>query len=254
MNLLDPQQRRALAEQYVMGTMNESQQTVFALALARDAALRAEVADRHDKLLGIAPPAPPSNLAPARDLWRRIAVPLETKPQADHGHAVTVVHGVPRARPVWKRLWFWQGTSGLAVVTALALAAVLLAQRTAPTGSVVSGLTAPVQVAVLQQPQSKALGWLVEALPDGRLRLRPLAAATPLPPDQTLQLWGQRASDAIPAPLGLLKPGTPALLTVGPSPGGSEWLTFAVSQEPAGGSPAGRPTGPVLFSGQAVKG
>jgi anti-sigma-K factor RskA len=59
-----------------------------------------------------------------------------------------------------------------------------------------------------------------------------------------LELWALAAGAKAPAPLGVIPP---AGKTV--PPGVAEGTTLLVSLEPKGGSPTGKPTGPVLYAG-----
>jgi anti-sigma-K factor RskA len=89
--------------------------------------------------------------------------------------------------------------------------------------------------------------WLVEA-EGGALRLAALNPQ-PLPPDRVMQLWALPQGATAPTSLGLIPPQgrltvTPA--TLRPEPG----MLIEISLEPPGGSPTGRPTGPILFIGR----
>ena len=69
--------------------------------------------------------------------------------------------------------------------------------------------------------------------------------AQPVPADKVLQLWALPQGATAPTSLGLL-PGPDARLTVTPAairpePG----MLIEITLEPPGGSPTGRPTGPV---------
>ena len=90
--------------------------------------------------------------------------------------------------------------------------------------------------------------WLVEAERDGAIRLASLNAQ-PVPSDRVLQLWALPQGATAPTSLGLIPPEgritvTPAQIR--PEPG----MLIEISLEPPGGSPIGRPTGPVLFIGR----
>lgn len=228
MNLLDPEERSALAGEYVLGTLSDAEQTVFALALARDPALRAEVVAWQDRLLGLAPPT--VAVAPPPSLWSRIA-------QTVAAHA---------QHPRWQRLGFWQGLTAAAAFGCLVLA-VSLATHLGGTAA------APHLVAVLQSPDKATLGWLVEAHRGGTVRLLPLSGGAPVPPGSALQFWTQGERDAGPTSLGLVTPGTAVVVPAARIPGLGERQLFEITLEPAGGSPLNRPTGPVLFIGHAVK-
>lgn len=232
MNLLDPEERNALAGDYVRGTLSGAEQTVFALALARDPALRAEVVAWQDRLLGLAPPTVAVAVAPSPGLWSRIA------------QTAAWPHAQP---PLWQRLGFWQGLTAVAALGCLVLA---VSRATHPGGN---DAAVPHFVAVLQSPDKATNGWLVEAHRGGTLRLLPLAGGDPVPPGSTLQLWTKGERDSGPTSLGLVTPGTSAVLPASRIPGLGERQLFEITLEPAGGSPLNRPTGSILFIGRAVK-
>ena len=91
--------------------------------------------------------------------------------------------------------------------------------------------------------------WLVEADPDGALRLAAVNRQ-PVPPDRVMQLWALPQGATAPTSLGLIAPeaGQHSVSTtaVRPAPG----MLIEITLEPPGGSPTGRPTGPVLFIGR----
>lgn len=237
MNLLDPEERSALAGEYVLGTLSDADQTVFAMALARDPALRAEVAAWQDRLLGLAPPT--LAVEPPAGLWHRIAQSLAQTPHAPRQQ--------PQRQPLWQRLAFWQGLTAAAALACLALAVSLAVHLGG------ADTAAPHLVAVLQSPDKTAVGWLVEAHASGTVRLLPLAGGEPVPAGRTLQFWTKGERDAGPTSLGLVSPGTPVVVPASKIPGLAERHLFEITLEPAGGSPLNRPTGPILFIGRAVR-
>lgn len=243
MNLLDPEERSALAGEYVLGTLSDAEQTVFALALARDPKLRAEVAAWQDRLLGIAPPT--LAVEPPPDLWSRIAQTLAHAPDAPRQPSRPLPQ--LQQQPLWQRLGFWQGLTAAAAFACLALA-VSLAMHLGGADT-----AAPHFVAVLQSPDKAAIGWLVEAHAGGTVRLLPLAGGEPVPAGSSLQFWTKGERDAGPTSLGLVTPGTPVVVPASKIPGLAERHLFEITLEPAGGSPLNRPTGPILFIGRAVK-
>ena len=122
----------------------------------------------------------------------------------------------------WRGLAFWRGLSAFATVAALGLA-VLLARPDA----------ALPPVMVVLQPTGKdpaVVGSVVASFTaDGRAAVARPVLPVAMTADRTLALWW--------APGGLK---------------GSGIDHMAVSVEPAGGSPTGQPTGPVLYYGKLV--
>ncbi|MBR0678295.1 RNA polymerase subunit sigma-70, partial [Roseomonas alkaliterrae] len=100
-------------------------------------------------------------------------------------------------------------------------------------------------VLLTQQDQP---AWLVEA-ERGGLRLASLNPQ-PVPDDRVMQLWALPQGAAAPTSLGLIPAGegriTVAPAAIRPEPG----MLIEITLEPQGGSPTGRPTGPVLFIGR----
>jgi anti-sigma-K factor RskA len=239
MNLLDPEERSALAGEYVLGTLSDADQAVFVMALARDAELRAEVVAWQDRLLDLAPPT--LAVEPSAGLWSRIAESLTPRSHVPRQPIRT------RPQPVWQRLGFWQGLTAAAALACLALTVSLALHLGGADNA------APHFVAVLQSPDKATVGWLVEAQAGGTVRLLPLAGSEPVPAGSALQFWTKGERDAGPTSLGLVTPGTPVVVPAGKIPGLAERHLFEITLEPAGGSPLNRPTGPILFIGRAVK-
>ena len=82
----------------------------------------------------------------------------------------------------------------------------------------------------------------------GEVRIGEAAIA---PRGKSAQLW-MIGGDGVPRPMGLLAAGGPSRMTL--SDGQRDLIkagiVLAVSIEPLGGSPTGRPTGPVVASGK----
>lgn len=268
----DPDERRAQAGEYVLGTLDGETLAEFETALAIDADLRAEVGAWQDRLLGLARRAPP--LVPPPALWARIATsiggaearpasalasatpsppsaatPTSTPPAPIFAPASAPTPTRPPAAPRWwQRLGFWQGASAVAALAVLALATLLVLRPPA--------VEAPHYLALLQAPGGAEVGWVVEARAGGSLRLVPLAPAlggTPLPAGRALQFWTKPEGAAGPTSLGLVAAGTALTLPVSGLPALGERQLFEITLEPVGGSTLGRPTGPVLYVGRAVR-
>jgi anti-sigma-K factor RskA len=217
----DPAERDALAAEYVLGTLDARAAAEVARAVETDAALRAAVAAWEARLAPLTALAPPE--APPPGLWDRIAASLDGPRPAN-----------PPARPVFWRFWAL-GASALAA----GLAALLLV-RPAPEPRLMT-------VLLTQRDQP---AWLVEA-DGGALRLASLNPQ-PVPSDRVMQLWALPQGASAPTSLGLI-PAEQGRLTVTPSsirpePG----MLIEITLEPPGGSPTGRPTGPILFIGRLV--
>jgi anti-sigma-K factor RskA len=215
----DPAERDALAGEYVLGTLDARAAAEVARAMETDAALREAVAAWEARLAPLTALAPPE--APPPGVWERIAASLDG----------------PRPVPTPPRPGFWRLWALGASAVAAGLAALLLV-RPAPEPRLMT-------VLLTQRDQP---AWLVEA-DGGALRLASLNPQ-PVPSDRVMQLWALPQGASAPTSLGLIPAEqgrltvTPA--TIRPEPG----MLIEITLEPPGGSPTGRPTGPILFIGR----
>lgn len=228
MNFLDEDEMMELAGEYVLGLLQQEEMRDVEREMARNQRLAGAVGYWRDKLLEIAPPADP--VAPSAATWRRISRTIR-----------------PPARPAgafgwWNNLYFWRagGIAGLLATALLSLYLVVGGQ----------GRDAEKYLAVLQPPASGA-AWLVEV--DERVvRLRPLAPIA-LPPGKSVQFWTKPEGAAGPTSLGLVAPDRTTVVPAEKLPGMEVEQLFEVTLEPEAGSPTGRPTGPILAVGKAIR-
>jgi anti-sigma-K factor RskA len=230
----DPLIDDMLAGEYVLGVMEDAERVAFERQLAQDPALKAAVArwtSRFAELDGTAPRVP----APAR-LWGQIEQSI----------------GTPRPRPVrtwpslterlWTSLGFWRtaGFAGAAASLAFAVALGSLAGRATPQ---------PMVIAILQEGDATP-GAIVEVFGDGRIVVVPLKGLV-VPAGRTLQVWTLWDREQGPMSVGLIDRARRASFTVPSYPARNQQL-YEITLEPEGGSPTGRPTGPVLMKGLAT--
>ncbi|RYI95434.1 MAG: RNA polymerase subunit sigma-70, partial [Acetobacteraceae bacterium] len=225
------QERDLLAGEYVLGTLDARAAAEVAEALAQDAPLRAAVAVWEARLAPLTVLAPPE--APPPDLWDRIE---ESLPGSATPVRSAPVRSPPARTPRWGRR-LWQGWAIGASALAAGLAAFIL----------VRPAEAPRLMTVLLTQRDQP-AWVVEADRAGGLRLASLNPR-PVEPDRVMQLWALPPGATAPTSLGLVPEGgrmsvTPS--TIRPQPG----MLIEISLEPPGGSPTGRPTGPILFIGR----
>ena len=238
MNLDDSEDRDVAAAEFVAGTLVGDDRARFEAALATDVDLQRAVYAWQDRLLGLARRAPP--VEPEATLWERIEERLGGSTRRTPG-ASTAAN-----EPFWNRLATWRAATAVALAASLVLA-VLPALR----GS------SPVQpadryLAVLQSPVEKETGWLVEATAGTGVRLVPVGAPTPPPPGKSLQFWTKPNGASGPTSLGLVRPGEVAVVPLARLPALGDRQLFEVTLEPEGGSPIGKPTGPILYVGTSV--
>jgi anti-sigma-K factor RskA len=113
-------------------------------------------------------------------------------------------------------------------------------------------LAEPRYLVVLVAPEDKAPGWVVQAGTEQSLRLIPLGV-TEVPQAKALQFWTKGKDWKGPVSLGLVQPGKPLDVQLKALPPLEPDQLFEITLEPEYGSPIGRPTGPILYIGRAVK-
>jgi len=226
----DPKLRELLAGRYILGTMAPLARARFERVMAGDATVAREVGDWAERFAPIDEATAP--VAPPGALWRRI--------EAEIG-APAAGRRQRRGWPLWSSLNFWRGFAGLATAVAAAAIVYLGVFQVAPP------IATPNFIAVLND-KNGAPAWIATTgdQPD-RVFVEAVGRQT-IDAAHSFQLWA--IAGGAPRPLGLLSPQPTQHLAVAstslPPTGG----VLAVSLEPAGGSPTGKPTGPVLFQGK----
>jgi anti-sigma-K factor RskA len=224
MNYERPAERLAmLADEYVVGTLTGRARRRFERALATSAQARVVTRSAEDRLLALDERLPVAQPSPAT--WRAIEQRL-----FDTASTVPA-----RARAAWSS---WRLALAIALV-GFAIGIGWLVYR--------SEVPAGVDVARVQTTEGAALWTLTTDRARSRLTVR-ASGAVRARADHDYELWALPAG-AGPVSLGLL-----------PVSGRSERVLneaqraalgrspkVAVSLEPAGGSPTGAPTGPVLY-------
>ncbi len=226
----DHDQRAAIAAEYVIGSLPADQRADFEHALARDFALQQDVYFWQDKLLPMTRMLAP--VEPAPHVWARIERSLARHTEAPKQNW-------------WQGLTFWRFGAMAASLVAMVLALKLIVPGITPAPEAVR------YVAVLQSPDKKDAGWIVEASAGGKLRLTPLGTTT-VAPQKVLQFWTKAQSASGPTSLGLVPPDRVTEIDVARLPTLEREQLFELTLEPEGGSTIGRPTGPILYVGRTV--
>jgi anti-sigma-K factor RskA len=222
-----------LAGEYVLGTLPLARRREVEQALPDDATLRTAVAYWEERLLPLAGMVEPA--APSAALWPRIERSLAPPPAAAQASR----------RGWWERLGLWRSLAAGGFAAAAIMAAVLV-------GMHARDAARPQYLVVLAAPQNAAPGWVLRLAGDDTLRLEPLAT-TVVPDRRALQLWTKADGWTGPVSLGLVKPGEAVEIKLGKLPKVVPNQLFEITLEPAAGSPIGRPTGPILYIGRAVR-
>ena len=224
-----PELADRLAADYVAGTLRGPARRRFESLLSAHPLLQSAVRDWQARLMpltiGIEPEKPPP------EVWQRI--------EARIGGAAAVAAPPPNW---WGRLAFWRGLSAVAAMVVIGLGVLLTSPGPAqPPLVVVLGATGAGDAGIVRA------AFVASVSGDGRtLVTRPLADVS-LEAGRALELWAVPEAGA-PRSLGLISASGTTIVRQGRVLQNAAAL--AVSLEPAGGSPTGAPTGPVLWAGK----
>jgi len=229
-----PELADRLAAEHVLGTLQGPARRRFEALLPAHPALRRAVAQWQERLepltLSVAQVQPPERVWAAIEARVFRDAAADSQPAAGRG-----------AAHWWQRLGLWQGWSAAASAAVVAL---LVLVATPPPAQ------PPIVVVLGANPEAaQALNasFVASVSADGRaLVLRPIGAVAP-GPGRALELWAVPAQGA-PRSLGLVQGGGETRLLRAQLL--RDTAAFAVSLEPAGGSPTGAPTGPIVSLGK----
>ena len=250
-HLPDDREIDMLAADYVMGLLDPAAEAAADARLEADAVFHSAVNSWRKRLADFDMSAAP--VTPTAQLWQRIA--QSTK--ADRSAAVPAgMRGAMRGATLWHNLRFWRVT-GLVATAAAVIFAVLAIGAISTSKHLRRDLVAlaqrkPVYVAVLVSDQTREVGAVVNAFANGRVELIPLKAID-VPPGRALQVWTLWDRVAGPKPVGLTTQSRALVLNLDELPETAANQLFEITLEPEGGSPTGRPTGPILFKGNTAK-
>ena len=226
-----------LAGEHALGLLDGAERARTALRVAQDHAFAAEVAVWEERLAPLFDEVPA--VAPDPALWERIVAGLRAQQPAE------VVD-------LSRRIRWWRGYSAAATAIAASLALFLLVR---PDPEPIAPPPAPPPAAegalvAALAPEGATLGLAVSySQATGTLLVTPASAAPG--PARSHELWLVPESGN-PRSLGLVTPDSPRRLVIPPElrPLFRGAATLAVSAEPAGGSPTGLPTGPIVAAGK----
>lgn len=241
----DPTLRHMLAAEYVLGTLRGRARARFERLLGEDASLKQVLAYWEDRLgqlgLDLTPVEPPDSV------WQAIERQVGRVPAAER----------PVHRPVrpprtrwWRRAGVWQGWAALATAASIAFAVMLWAVPAFNPG----GYGAHATYASVMHSQKGHAEWLVMLYP-GRKSMRvKTVSAYKTPQGHSLELWVLPGGHEKPVALGVIPASGSGLVSLSAAAQAAigQKSKLAVSLEPAGGSPTGQPTGPVLSSAQVL--
>lgn len=228
------------AGDYVLGLMSPTEAEIFEALMAADPALAAHVAGLRDQLL------PLDLSARAVALPAGFAARLQAIIARTHQDGARLpLSGDPTVAPVPANLPHaprrWLAGLAASLVLGLALGFGGAMQRPAP---------APQVVAVLLDDQGQPRA-VIEDYGDDTAQIR-FVADVEVPPGFAIQAWTLPSVEMGPRSLGVLE-GPRAGRLAGPDlPAPADAQLYEITLEPEGGSPTGRPTGPIIAKGLAA--
>ena len=230
----NPQLRDKLAAEYVLGTLRGRARARFESLLRYDPSLRRTVAVWEERITPLAYAA--TGISPPARLWQAI----ERR-----------IAGAPRDKSGWAGIAFWRGLAVTSTAFALMLAAFIgVAPRPEPSLAM---------VAVMNDNKGQpalVVSWPpMKAMRDPYVRIKVVQEHPTMASGTAWEMWMLPGGTAAPVSMGLIGIDRDQVMKIAPALAGrmGEAWGIAMSVEPAGGSPTGAPTGPVIFKGQCVK-
>jgi anti-sigma-K factor RskA len=148
----------------------------------------------------------------------------------------------PARSSLWHSLAFWRPAALAGGLASVLLAAGLSWQATRPP-------VQPIYVAVLETPEGRPAA-VVNAFADGTVSLVPIESIA-VPQGRILEVWTLQSRDQGPVSVGRIDRARTLKLDLARLKAPTNGHLFEITVEPPGGSPTGRPTGPVLMKGLA---
>lgn len=232
----------ALADEYVLGLLDPAEEASVEARLSREPQLAAAIGSARDRFVELDLAAEP--MAVPVGLWDRIVADLGSQPSAPAKESRTpepIVAATAAEAANDNAASPWRGRALAAMAASVLLATGL--------GVSLTRTPEPVVVAVLVSATGEPQA-LVEDFGDASARVTPLVDFE-VPQGRTMQVWTLPSADLGPVSLGLLGAARSALLDGPELPRPKADQLYEITLEQEGGSPTGRPTGPILVKGFA---
>jgi anti-sigma-K factor RskA len=236
MRFADETLRDKLAAEYVLGTMSARARRRFEFHLRGNPQLRRAVVEWEARLSPLTD-ALPAMEPPAR-VWQAIKARLKFSQSARPGF--------------WENLSFWRVSSFASGLLALALIVFVAVPR--PEAPVEAGRMVVVMNDLATKKPAMTASWEPGQRGGRTLRIRVIGHAE-MGPNTAWELWMLPGGDQKPVSLGLITTHETQVVRI-PEALAAQLdaaLGLAMSVEPAGGSPTGQPSGPVLYAGESIK-
>lgn len=227
-NGTEADERDALAGEYVLGTLDPSEQRAAEARIAADPGFAAKVASWQRRLQPLSDTVSP--VEPPPGLWSRIEADVDALPPRSEENVVRLHRSLRR----------WRLTAAAAAVAAAVLVGFVVTDRVQP----------PVQlgfVAVLTTPDGKTPAF-VAAIDVGSRTIQLARIVSPAPPDKSYELWSILPNQP-PHSLGVIQNANyRSVIGAAPAPD----VTLAITLEQKGGSPTGGTAGATRIQGHAA--
>jgi anti-sigma-K factor RskA len=222
------------AAEYALGTLDPGERAALAARRLREPELDEAIRAWEARLAPLAEAAP--EIEPPRDLLPAIearirGAPREGPPNADFA-------GLRRSVAPWRTSAI--AASILAAVLAIGIVGREMTRRSVPRE----------YVAILQRDAASPAIEVTVNLDRQELTVRPVAARAP--PGKAYELWIIDTKLGAPRSLGVIGETPRAASLSAYDPAVVEGATYAVTVEPPGGSPDGKPSGPPVFVGKLI--
>ena len=236
MRFADQTLRDKLAAEYVLGTLSARVRRRFEFHLRGNPQLRRAVSQWETRLAPLTD-ALPAIEPPAR-VWQAIKTRLRI--------------GRAAAPGFWESLSFWRVSSFASGLLALALIVLVVAPK--PETPVEGGRMVVVMNDLATRKPAMTATWEPGQRAGPTLRIRVIGHAE-MAPNTAWELWMLPGGEHKPVSLGLITTHETQVVKI-PQALAAQLdaaAGLAMSVEPAGGSPTGLPTGPVLYAGECFK-
>lgn len=240
----------ALAGEFVLGSLSESERRDADLRLTTDPDFARLVADWRQRLAPLDDSVPP--VAPPANLFARIEAQIERQNETAAAPVLAASSVSPASDLLLRRLNCWRAAALAAAATSTALAASLAALLLAPLPEAEPVVAGQKYLAVVNRDGAQPAIVVSVDIQTGIVSLRDLGAEQPA--DRSLEVW-YLAGDGSRPPLSLGVLADSADIThlpVRDADYGRTDAAIAITLEPKGGSPNGDPTGPVVYSGKLI--
>jgi anti-sigma-K factor RskA len=228
--------KEELAIDFVLGLADGAERERAERWLETDAFFATSVQTYRDKMTEIDRGAPEQR--PVTLTWESLERALDAKPpvparqaQAESGSWLT---------GLWESLGFWRPAAMAAGFAAIVMAIGLSGQLLRPAAQ-------PIYVAVLQNDAGRSAA-VVNAYADGTVTLVPLENVG-VPEGRILEVWTLQTREQGPVSIGRMDRARTLKLDLKSLNRPDAGHLFEITVEPTGGSPTGKPTGPILMKG-----